>query len=115
MATPGLTEEQKAEIARIAHQEGLSNAQFLATRSALVGGALGWLGPKALDKKGEPILIAAGAVTGLLVGIVGGYFAGSSTARKLYEDSPDLLPSRRVLPPSYWEAEEDLIPGGFAW
>ena len=103
-----LTEIQTEVMEKEAHQAGLTLAQTMGGYGALGGLAIGGMYAQRDDK---PILAGIGLVTGLVVGLVGGYFTASAQAKKQFSEDPSLIPVK-----SFVEEEinvEDFVPPGF--
>ncbi len=87
-----LTLEQQEALEIESRRAGLNLAQTMGGYGALAGLAIsGMYNPENTKRW------AYGAVSGLVIGLVGGYFAGSIQAKRIYTKYPDMIPYS--LPP----------------
>ncbi len=91
-----LTQQQKNVIAHESHRVGLNLAQTMGGYGALSGLAIGAMyshSKMVSVKKGQKgVVMASGALLGLIIGSVGGYFTGARQAKSLYQEYPDQIP-----------------------
>ena len=90
-----LTPQQQRSLQVESVQAGLSLAHTMGGYGAFVGLAIG--GMKAFDAKPpNSIYIGGGAAAGLIIGVVGGYFAGAARSKSFYLANPEQIPVLRV-------------------